>query len=470
MKTYLPLLVAIFAAAGSLAALPEPSPEELDYARKKFAVWRQYPEQLAKLRQAARTFAELPAARQEQIDKLDLDLSSEASAVQARLHDVLDRYNDWLAKLPEKDRERIRGADGKQARLAIIKELRQDEWLRQQPAKTREAIEAMPAAARPAALEKARAEDRKHREEWTIARRFWDDLSKKKPLPSKLSDFDDEKKKPKGSDFDLPVRTYVNDVLRRLLSDVENDELIKAEGTWPLYPQTLVKLADAHPPALPGPTGPRALAELPKAVRDSLAKKGFVGVKEKAIEKKFRGFEGRYPQFAVQLTNFARETGWIMPLEWWAYSFNSLSPPMQNFLKTKLAPLLDRKQERLLIEAEGKWPEYPEMIQKLAQAHNLRAPWFTLPGNRERWDAYRAGPQPTVQGFPELPKYKLRDFAFFDLDDLDRIKFKNEIDRIRSKNDTEAWAYLVDLYFESYPNELTRLRRIDREKQGLKGP
>ena len=57
-----------------------------------------------------------------------------------------------------------------------------------------------------------------------------------------------------------------------------------------------------------------------------------------------------------------------------------------------------------------------------------------------------------------------------DLDDLDRIKFKNEIDRARAKNDSEAWAHLVNLYFQRYPTELTRLRRIDREKLGLKGP
>ena len=135
-----------------------------------------------------------------------------------------------------------------------------------------------------------------------------------------------------------------------------------------------------------------------------------------------------------------------------------------------MEPLLDRKEARMLVEAEGKWPEYPETIQKLAQAHNLRVPWFTLPGNHERWVAYRDGTQPTVPGFPELPKYKLRDFTYYDLDDLDRIKFKNEIERTRTKNDSEAWAYLVNLYLQRYPSELRRLRQIDREKLGIKGP
>src|SRR5262245_13999862 len=165
MKTHvLPLLVFV-AVTGTVAALPEPSPDELAYNRKKFEIWRQYPEPFAKLRQAAETFAALPAPRQEQLDKLDADLASESSVVQARLQDVRDRYHDWLANLPENDRERIRQAETKEARLAIIKELRQNDWLAQQPKALREALEAKPAAERPAALEKARAEDRRRREE-----------------------------------------------------------------------------------------------------------------------------------------------------------------------------------------------------------------------------------------------------------------------------------------------------------------
>ena len=170
------------------------------------------------------------------------------------------------------------------------------------------------------------------------------------------------------------------------------------------------------------------------------------------------------------LTTIASEGGWIMPLEWWAYNFNSLTPQMQDFLKKKMEPLLDRKENRLLLDAEGKWPEYPEMIQKLATAHNLNVPWHTLPGAHDRWDVYRAGRQPTVPGFPELPKYKLHDLVFFDLDDLDRIKFKNEIERTRTNQDQQAWTYLVTSYFQRYPSELARLRQIDREKIGLKGP
>jgi hypothetical protein len=37
----------------------------------------------------------------------------------------------------------------------------------------------------------------------------------------------------------------------------------------------------------------------------------------------------------------------------------------------------------------GKWPDYPLMIQELAQKHNLQPPWHYLPEQRWKWDLYR---------------------------------------------------------------------------------
>lgn len=448
-------VVGVFAGLGGL--LGALSPDELATARKKFEIWRQYPEQLEKFRLAAESFANLPVERQRQLEQIDLDLANEPSASQARLHDALDRYSEWLNRLPPADRDRVRQASDSTSRLAIIRELRDNDWLARQPKATRDAISKAPENERGDLVARARAEERRRLEEWSIARRFWDDLARNRPLPVKLAD------------FDVPTQTFVTDVLMRILSKDEREQLVRAEGKWPLYPRTLVELADRHPPALRSSAGPSSMAELPKIVRDSLGKKAIATLKEKVIEKRMRAFEGRYPEFAMKLTSLASENNWVMPVEWWPYNFHGLTLPMQDFLKKKLEPLLDRKEARLLVDAEGKWPEYPETIQKLAQSHNLEVPWFTLPGSRERWDVYRAGPRPTVPGYPELPKYKLRDFVSFDLDEFDRMKFKNEIERARGKSD-ECWSYLVDLYFQTYPGELARLRQIDREKLNPRKP
>ena len=72
-------------------------------------------------------------------------------------------------------------------------------------------------------------------------------------------------------------------------------------------------------------------------------------------------------QFAMKLTSLAAENGMILPMEWWVYNSHGLNPPMKAFLD-KLEPLLDRNETRQLVEATGKWPDYPETIQKLARA------------------------------------------------------------------------------------------------------
>ena len=442
------ILIGLLGAAG----VSELSSEELEYARKKFAVLREYPDELSRLRQAAERFESLPAERQTQLRHLDHELNNQPSAVQARLHDALDRYQEWLEHLDPKDRERVRAAPDKNARLLIIRQLRQQEWIARQPQVFRDAVAKLPEAARAERVAKAWHDERKRQPEWTVARRFWKDMAENKPLPTK------------PDDLDAGTRTYVTDVLTRVLSAEERERLTKSEGQWPLYPQTLVELADKHPPALPSENAPRSYAELPKPVQVGFGKKGIL--KPAIIEKRLKPYEGRPLEFANQFSKLARESNVTLPFEWWVSSFNGLSQGMQEFVKKKLVePLLDRKEWRMLIDAEGKWPEYPETIQKLADAHNLPVPWFTLPGGRERWDPYRAGRTPTAPGYPEVPKYKLRGFVFLDLDDTDRKKLKNELDRARSR-DGEAWGSIVEAFFQHYPSELSRLRSLDRARAG----
>src|SRR4051794_29435820 len=133
---------------------------------------------------------------------------------------------------------------------------------------------------------------------------------------------------------------------------------------------------------------------------------------------------------------------------------------MQDFVKTQRSkPLLERKEIRLLRDADGNWREYPDMVQKLGDEHNTPVPWFSLPRKLEHRDAYRAGHAPTAQGYPELPRYKLRDFVLYDLNHAGHLQLKNET---RTHSEPESWAYLIRHYFGQYPSALARLRAIDR--------
>jgi hypothetical protein len=442
----LALLVGFLAVSWAVA---EPPQDDVDYGQRKIKALRNRPDELARLRQEAERFDEMTAERQAQLRQLDRDLHKLPSAVQARLENTLDRYIEWLERLDAKDRERIqKAADGK-ARLAVIRELRQGEWIARQPKAFRDALAKLDGPNRAAYLANGLREDRKRQTEWAVAHRFRKELAENKPLPTRPDELDNA------------TRVYANEFLVRLLSKDELDRLRKAEGQWPLYPKTLVELADRHPPALPSKTAPRSYAELPRPVQNAFGKKGPGKIANIGV--KLKPFEGRFPEFAVQFTKYAGENNVVLPAEWWPATLKGLMPPMQEFVERKLTPILNPKERRELIEAETKWPEYPLAIKKLAEAHDLSPPWHVLPAN-DRWDAYRPGKPPTVAGYPEVPKYKLRDFVNLDLDDTDRHELKNKLEGNQAKGDASPWTFVVQSYFQHYPSELARLRAIDRGK------
>jgi hypothetical protein len=355
-----------------LPLLAEPSAEELEQNRRKLQEWRKNPEQYQQLQKDAKAFFALPEDQQTRILALDQDLRRESAAQQARLGSVVSRYVDWLERLDEKDRQRVKDAPDKQARLAVIRDLRDQEWMKGQPRALRDQFAALTGNARAELVKKLRVEDRQRRVEWQIASRFWKELEKGSQLPCRLSDFPND------------VNNYFTEYLQHMLTKEERDRLDKAQGQWPLFPVTLVELADKHPPALLGPEGPRYFKELPAEVQ----KRFFKGAK--GAPKALKLAEGKWPDFAHAVILAAgKKNANPFAFELWAWGRSCLSPPMQEFVDRKLFKALDIDEKYRFTTAEGKWPDYPDAIQELARKHNLQVPWQTLPGARERWDNYR---------------------------------------------------------------------------------
>ena len=119
----------------------------------------------------------------------------------------------------------------------------EEEWINDQPRAVRDQYALLKDDAKGSFVAKLRQEERQRRQEWVIAGRFWKELEKGVSLPSRLID------------FPVDVNTFVTEYLLPVLSKVEIDRLEKAQGQWPLYPMTLVELADKHPPALAGVKG-----------------------------------------------------------------------------------------------------------------------------------------------------------------------------------------------------------------------
>jgi hypothetical protein len=363
------LLIAL-AVAAPVAAWPEPTSEELAANRRRFEQVRKSPEQLAKLRDEAKEFFALPEPRREQIARLEASMRAQPIGVQQRLREVLERYSDWLAGLKnDATRQKIIDAKDPKTRLALIRRLRDQEWIDEQPKAVRAELEKLKDDALQKRMAELKLEERQRKLEWLMATRFWNDLESKRPLPVKSADL------PKDAQL------YLNQYLLWFLSDAEKDRLAKAEGQWPLYPMTLVELADKHPAALPGPTGPKNMNELPLDVKQVLAK-------GPPLKKLFK-FEGKWPEFGTRIAKAAFGAGLVLPHEFLAYNVDCLQPAMREFYKKKLYPALSSDEKnRLTEEALHKWPDFPRAIQELSAQHGLKPPWHTLPRN-ETWDNYR---------------------------------------------------------------------------------
>ena len=130
-------------------------------------------------------------------------------------------------------------------------------------------------------------------------------------------------------------------------------------------------------------------------------------------------------------------------------------------MKTKLEPVLDSKEFYRLNNAIGKWPDYPQAIQDLADNHHLRVPWFTLPRAAENWENYRLRKTVGLDGFPDVPEGRLRDFALFELDSKDRAKLRLTAD------DPDSKRRLAEEFFRKKQFELRRLRAADQNRPRL---
>ena len=134
---------------------------------------------------------------------------------------------------------------------------------------------------------------------------------------------------------------------------------------------------------------PRKLAELPLPVQHKLVdtKKG---VPKKGVEKELKTHEG--PNFASNAVRIGlRENKLPFGYEYLAPNYNSLLPPMKEFVEKKLGPVLDQAEQRKLSDSQAKWPDYPQTIQELSQKHDLVPPWHILPEPLLwKWDLYRS--------------------------------------------------------------------------------
>ncbi|HVS37338.1 MAG TPA: hypothetical protein VMS17_17385 [Gemmataceae bacterium] len=167
MRRFLPLLlIAVLGAAVPVLAVSEPASDELEHNRRLLERYRADPDHYARLLRDLRVFQALPLDQQERMRQFDRDLHDQDPALQNQLWEVLERYTDWVNRLPEVDQRRIEQAADRNERLAVVKQLRQRDWIERLPKRDRDELLALPPGQQPARLAELRQKERQRRQEW----------------------------------------------------------------------------------------------------------------------------------------------------------------------------------------------------------------------------------------------------------------------------------------------------------------
>lgn len=437
MRRILPLLLllVLLLAAVPGAALPEPGTssetkeDPLRSNRRLLEKWRADPEHDARLQRDLKAFWALPPERRARLRKLDRELHQQDSATQQRLWGVLERYHDWLKRLPAADRRRIQAAADGRTRLRLVKEVREQEWIRRQPASVRQRLVGLSPSQRSGEVARLRAEQRK---------RFR--LALEVPLKPPRID-----KPTRLNEFPPEVRVFLRESLWHLLTAEERRRLEQADGTpWPRYARTLAELADKHPIPLPGAIGPVRLADLPAKLRERVHN-------HPRWEAQLKRQEGKWPEFGVALLSppgkkFPAPTPGKLP---WPKELKDFSPALQAFVTTgPLGKKLTEADKKDLKDAAGTWPLFPQTLLRLSKKHKLTLPGMTLPGPRDLWERARAA-------LPEVPDRTLFHFVMNELGDEERKSLQLK------HGDAAARERAKKAYFKRHPRELRRLQYLD---------
>jgi hypothetical protein len=369
--------------------------DELEYNRRLLAKWKADPEHAARLQRDLAAFYTLPAERQEQIRALDRQIHEADPVTQVRLWGVLERYTEWLEKLPEAERRAVQEAEDK---ATVIRGLRQREWIERLPRSIRDELDKLPAEKRIARIKELRLQERRQRVAWQRS----------------LGGKDDPVLQPRHMrDFPSDVQTFLQKELLPRLNKMEQAALNKAEGNWPDYPKLIATLSDRYPVLPEGPLGKiGSFKKLPTSVKERLRQDKSMKARMlvRADDKE------RWPDYALAVNDVLRGERGLPPLG--ASRLGEFPTEIRTFLEKSLLPKLSMMEQADLQRNEGRWPEYPRRLLMFARKYHLVIPGMSLPGPREMWDAARVARQ-------ELPPEERAaiDLVGFDLKDgLERLK------------------------------------------------
>ena len=358
------LLLAVVAGGAAVPASVGPRGPATDSDRAAF------------LRRQLARFQALPPARQEQIRELDRQLHELDEPTRDRLFRVMEEYADWLDRLPEADRQRVKSAADANERLRVVRDLREKEWLKSLPKTYREQYAAAKPAEQARLVEKWRLEEQERREEWVIARQHWDEL-KTLEVPAMFQ----------PEDFRSQVQHFADKRLLPRLSPEERKRVEAARWNPITYGRLLVEMTDKHPilPGLPDGPDPTRFEQLPRADQTFIEKHAKLAKAVRAINPSLH----TWPEYARAVTAAAHQQKLALPVVLLPARPDEMPADVRDFINKTLTPRVKPADLEKLKHAEGKWPDYPKLVLELAKQNRLSVPGSTLPGPPEGWSKFR---------------------------------------------------------------------------------
>ncbi|MSR31877.1 MAG: hypothetical protein EXR99_10270 [Gemmataceae bacterium] len=362
----LPLLALLLLAGADL-----PPKEDFDRNRRLLEKWKDDPEHYRQLLKDQAAFEALPESARNRIRSLDRELDLLEDGDRKRFMEVLRRYGSWVDLLSPANKKLLESASSNDQKLTLVKQILDRNWEERLPKRDRDLLAGLIGEKRSQEIARIREEEKKRRE-------F---SSRPRLRPKKLSELPEE------------VRKFVESIRPRF-TQVESDRLARMEKKGGNIAKTILELAEAHPnyPAItPAKEGIITFKELPESMREKLIQaRAMAGTKGLDLAKA----EGKWPEFALAVTNVIRLNQKEFHYPFGASRVAEFPPGTREFLDEILFPALTTQEKSRLQAAEGKWPDYPQLLVEFARVHMIVIPGISLPGPRELWRFARGTPLP----------------------------------------------------------------------------
>jgi hypothetical protein len=336
-----------------------------------------------------RAFRELPAERQDKIRQLDQQLHEQEPPRRDRLVRVLEAYAAWLYRLQDVDRKRVLAATSPGDRLEAIREARRVQWLANLPAAQRKQLKDLPAADRAALITQWKADEDQRRDAWHTARVHWDAVrTGRPPWP-----FGDAAMKKEVLAF-VKAAYHPDDPARcRLTTSPQGGDLgrmrealdrAEKANEWAVLGQVVHDFSRLpRYEMLPEPATGKPVTGFDDLWPD--AAKHFL--KRPNARQKLEPHAGKWPDFALAVWDESgKSKQFAVPPSF------VLGPSRPDDFKPEVKRLLGDLHKAAtpaewggLKQLEGKWPEYPRELVRVAKAHDRSVPGAMPPGPPSQW-------------------------------------------------------------------------------------